>query len=150
VKNQDYSVTISAAISAKDAFKRINNVSKWWTENLEGHSQKLNDEFTVRFGDIHYSKQRLIEVIPDKKIVWLVTDSNLSWLRNKHEWTNTKISFDITNKDNNTQIEFTHIGLVPGIECFVDCSNAWSQYINQSLLSLIATGKGQPDPRERI
>jgi hypothetical protein len=150
VKNQDYSITISANITARDAFNRINSVSKWWTENLEGHSQKLNDEFTVRFGDIHYSKQRLIEVIPDKKVVWLVTDSNLSWLENKHEWTNTKISFDITNKDNKTQIEFTHLGLVPGIECFIDCSNGWNQYINQSLLSLLTTGKGQPDPREKI
>lgn len=148
MKNQDYSITISANITARDAFKRINSVSKWWTENLEGRSQKLNDEFSVRFGDIHYSKQRLIEVIPEKKIVWLVTDSNLSWLKDKNEWTNTKISFEITNKDNKTQIEFTHLGLVPGIECFIACSNAWSQYIHQSLLSLLTTGKGQPDHRE--
>ena len=51
-------------------------------------------------------------------------------------------------KDNKTQIHFTHIGLVPKIECYSDCSNAWSQYIQQSLLSLITTGKGQPDPKE--
>jgi hypothetical protein len=147
VDKQDYSITISANINPQDAFKSINHVSKWWTENLEGHSQKLSDEFTVRFGEMHYSKQRIIEFIPEKKIVWLVTDSNLSWLKDKHEWTNTKISFEITSKDNKTQIKFTHIGLVPGIECFIDCSNAWSQYIHQSLLSLMTTGKGHPDPR---
>lgn len=145
--NQDYSITISANISLNDAFNSINHVSKWWTENFEGHSQKLTDEFTVRFGNMHYSKQRIIEFIPEKKIVWLVTDSNLSWLKDKHEWTNTKISFEITNRDNKTQIKFTHIGLVPAIECFIDCSNAWSQYIHQSLLSLMTTGKGHPDPR---
>lgn len=44
-----------------------------------------------------------------------------------------------------TQIVFTHKGLVPEYECFDVCSNAWSHYIGESLLSLIATGKGQPN-----
>jgi hypothetical protein len=130
----------------KEVFKSINNVKKWWTENLEGNSQQLNDEFTVQFGDMHYSKQRLIEVVPGEKIVWLVTESNLSWLKDKHEWNNTRISFEITRKDNKTQVRFTHIGLVPEIECYTDCSNAWSGYINDSLFNLITKGKGEPDP----
>ena len=147
MKKQDYHIKLMVDATPQDAFRCINDVTKWWTENLEGLSQKLNDEFSVRFGDVHYSRQRLIEVIPGKKIVWLVTDSNLNWLKNKHEWTNTKISFEITNKDSKTQIDFTHLGLVPEIECFTDCSNGWNQYIRQSLLSLLTTGKGQPDPK---
>ncbi len=148
MKEQDYNVSITVNATTQEAFKSINSVSKWWTENLEGSSQKLNDEFTVRFGDIHVSKQKLIEVIPDKKVVWLVTDSKLNFLKDKHEWTGTKISFDISKKDNKTQIRFTHLGLVPEYECFDACSNAWSQYVQQSLLSLITTGKGQPTPKE--
>ena len=142
----DFHTGIIVNASQKEAFDCINSVTKWWTENVEGNSQKLHDEFTVRFGDIHYSKQKLVEFIQDKKVVWHVTDSYLSWLKDKHEWNNTIISFEITVKDNKTHILFTHIGLIPEIECYTDCSNAWTRYIQESLFNLITTGKGQPDP----
>jgi len=144
MKKQDYNIDITVDTNAHEAFESINSVTKWWTENLEGSSQKLNDEFTVRFGDVHYSKQKLVEVVPDKKVVWLVTDSKLNFLKDKQEWTNTKISFEISTQNDKTKIHFMHIGLVPEIECFDACSNAWSEYIQGSLLKLIDTGKGQP------
>lgn len=149
MKNKDYHTRIIVDAAAHEAFENINSVTKWWTENLEGSSQKLNDEFTVRFGDVHVSTQKLIEVIPDKKVIWLVTDSKLNFTKDEQEWTNTKISFEISNRGNQTQIDFTHFGLVPRIECFDACSNAWSEYIQQSLLSLITTGKGKPTIKER-
>ena len=150
MKEQDYHTDITVNTTAHDAFDCINSVTKWWSENMEGSSQKLDDEFTVRFGDVHYSKQKLIEVLPDKKVVWLVTDSKLNFIKDKKEWTNTKISFEIFTQHNKTQVHFTHIGLVPEIECFDACSNAWSQYIQESLLKLINTGEGQPTPLESV
>jgi len=148
MKEQDYHASIMVDATAHEAFNCINSVTKWWTENLEGSSQKLNDEFTVRFGDVHYSKQKLVEVVPGKKVVWLVTDSKLNFIKDKQEWTNTKISFEISNHGTETKINFTHLGLIPEIECFDACSNAWSEYIQGSLLKLINTGKGQPTPKE--
>jgi len=147
MKNQDYTISITVDATAKDAFKSINSVSKWWTENLEGSSQKLNDEFAVRFGDVHFSKQKLVEVIPDKKVVWLVTDSRLNFVKDQQEWTNTKISFEVSSQDNKTKIIFTHFGLVPQVECYGGCTGAWGQYIKESLFKLITEGKGMPEGR---
>ena len=147
MKKQDYTTSITVDATAHEAFKSINNVTKWWTENLEGSSQKLNDEFTVRFGDVHVSTQKLVEVIPDKKVVWLITESKLNFVKDKHEWTGTKISFEISEQENKTEIRFTHLGLIPQTECFDACSNAWSEYIQGSLMSLVNTGKGMPIPR---
>jgi hypothetical protein len=145
--NQDFTVSFLVDQTPTKAFNAINNVHGWWTENLQGNSQKLNDEFEVRFGDVHYSKQKLIEVIPYKKVVWLITDSVLNFIKNKNEWTNSKVSFEITEQNDKTQVRFTHLGLVPANECYSDCSNAWGYYVN-SLRSLITTGKGQPEPKE--
>ncbi|MDD4968725.1 MAG: SRPBCC domain-containing protein [Paludibacter sp.] len=146
---QDYHASFTVNVTPLEVFNAINSVSRWWTENVEGGSQKLNDEFAVHFGDIHYSRQRLVEVIPGKKIVWLVTDSNLSWLKNKQEWTNTKISFEISTTGKSTQLSFTHIGLIPEVECFNDCSKGWDQYIKDSLFKLLTEGKGHPDKKIR-
>jgi hypothetical protein len=142
----NYTTSFLVDQTPAEAFNAINDVRSWWTENLEGQSKKLNDEFTVYFGDVHVSTQKLVEIIPNKKVVWLVTDSNLNFISDKSEWTNTQISFEVTKVKDKTQVKFTHVGLAPEVECYDACSNAWSEYIHQSLFLLISTGKGRPTP----
>ena len=144
MENQNYNATIAVSNPANEAFNVINNVSKWWTENLEGNSENLNDIFTVHFGGDAFVTHKLIEVVPNKKVVWLVTDCYLSWLKDKTEWTNTKMSFEVSTNNNKTQISFTHIGLVPEVECYDMCVKGWDQYVKGSLLKLITEGEGQP------
>lgn len=139
----DFTTTILVNHSANDAFNAIINVRGWWQGEIEGNSNKLNDEFSYRMGNVHFSKQKVIEFKPNQKVVWLVTESELSFVKTKNEWTGTKITFEISEKDDKTQIIFTHLGLVPKFECYGDCSNAWEQLIQQSLFSLITTGKGK-------
>jgi hypothetical protein len=139
---KDFTTTILVDKTPKEVFNAINNVRGWWQGEIEGNTDKLNDEFTYRMEEFHFSKQKLVEVIPNKKVVWLVTESELNFVRKKSEWTGTKISFEISEKNNKTQLRFTHSGLVPEIECYGGCSNAWSQLIQKSLFNLITTGKG--------
>ena len=146
MKEQDYTTTLTVGATPNEVFKSINNVTKWWTEVLEGSFQKLNDEFTVRFfDDVHVSTQKLVEIIPDKKVVWLVTDATLNFVDDKHEWKNTKISFELSKVDNKTQVDFTHFGLVPAFQCYKDCKKGWDYYIKGSLFKLLTEGKGTPE-----
>ena len=141
----DLSYTILVDQTPKEAFNAINNVRGWWSGDIDGNTYKQGDEFTYRYEDIHYSKQRITELIPDKRVVWLVLDSYLSFIKDKTEWNGTEITFDISEKDNKTEIRFIHHGLVPESECYDDCSDAWGFYINGSLKNLITTGIGQPN-----
>ncbi len=144
MKQQDYTAGIIVDVSAQEAYDNINDVAKWWTEDLKGSSQKLNDEFTVRFGDVHVSTQKIVELIPGEKVAWLVTGSKLNFIKDKSEWTNTKIVFEISNKGKKTQIIFTHVGLIPDIECFNSCTKGWDYYFKGSLFKLLTEGKGTP------
>jgi hypothetical protein len=143
MKASDFTTTILVDQTPEEAFDAINNVRDWWPGQIEGNTKKLNDEFTYRYKKMHYSNQRLVEVIPGKKVVWLVTDSSLNFVANKSEWTGTKIIFEISEKGNKTEVRFTHQGLVPQYECFDACSNAWTDIIRDGLRGLITTGKGQ-------
>ena len=137
----DINYTLLVDQTPEEAFNAVNNVRGWWTGDIQGSTDKLNDEFTYRYKDIHYSKQKITEFIPGKKIVWLVTDSSLDFLKNKSEWNDTKITFDIAKKGGKTEVRFTHLGIAPGVECYDKCSNAWGSYINNSLRNLITKGK---------
>jgi hypothetical protein len=142
MKKQDFTTTLIVDQTPKQVFDAIRDPQVWWPGEIKGSSAKLNDEFTYQYEDLHLSKQRVIEMVPDQKMVWLVTESAINYAEDKKEWTGTKIVFEISQKDNKTQLRFTHLGLDPTIECFESCSLSWSQIIQQSLFSLITTGKG--------
>lgn len=144
MRQTDFTTTLLVDQTPEEVFKAITNVRAWWSgyysEELEGNTEKLNDEFSFRAGpDVHYSKQKLVEVVPNKKIVWLVTESKLSFLEKTDEWTGTKVIFEIIKKGEKTQLTFTHQGLTSEVACYDSCAPAWTQYVQNKLLPLIET-----------
>ncbi len=145
MNNHHFSISFTVDQTPQEVFNAIRNVRAWWSEELVGNSENQNDEFSYRHGDFHYSKHKLIEVIPDKKVVWLTLESQLTFVEKQDEWNNTQVIFEISKHQDKTLLTITHFGLIPDLQCFEACSNGWTHYLKNSLLPLITTGKGNPD-----
>ncbi|HUR12286.1 MAG TPA: SRPBCC domain-containing protein [Flavitalea sp.] len=130
------------------AFNGIKNFRAWWSQEIEGNTDKLNESFFYHYKDVHLSKIKLVEIIPDKKLVYEVVDNQFNFVKDKTEWIGTKLIFDISEDAGKTKIVFTHDGLVPAYECYDVCHDAWTSYIQGSLKSWITTGKGKPNGKE--
>jgi hypothetical protein len=145
MKNQnDFSYSFTVKALANETMEKISQVNLWWANDFKGTASKLNDEFSVYFGDT-YVNFRICEVIPDKKIIWQVTDCNLHWIEEKKEWIDTEIIWSLSEKDGKTKIDFVHKGLTPDSECYESCKPGWTHHLKDSLLRLIDEGKGFPE-----
>ena len=146
MKNSSFTTRIEVDNSPEDVFNHLKDVTKWWSKDFEGSSGQLNDEFIIHHPNQHFSKQKLVEVIPNKKIVWLVGESTLYWLqKDKHEWTNTKMIFEITTAGDKTILHFTHEGLVPEKECYAMCEKGWTMIIKNWFVHFLAYEKESPE-----
>jgi len=142
---EHFTTAFSVGQTPKEAFDAINHVRGWWSGEIDGTTDRLGAEFTYRVPGIHYCKMKITELVPGRKIVWHVLDSDISYTQDRAEWNDSKISFEIVDKDGKTEIRFAHIGLLPAQECYDSCSSAWGMLINGSLRKLITTGKDQPN-----
>ena len=142
METNNFTSSIAAKISAGEAINRICNVPAWWGVPFSGSSEKQNDQFIVKMGGDAFFNFTVAELIPGKKIVWLVTDCNMPWYSDKKEWANTKLIFDLTENNGVTDLHFTHEGLTPDVECYADCAPGWTHWIKTSLFSYFTTGKG--------
>jgi hypothetical protein len=141
-KNLTFSILVDQSPEA--VFAAVNDVRGWWTGEIEGPTDVLGAEFTYRYKDIHQTTQKITELVPGRKVVWHVVRSHLSFVAKKNEWDGTDVVFEIERKGNQTELRFTHVGLVPAIECYGECEGAWGFYINESLRKLITTGERRP------
>lgn len=82
-----------------------------------------------------------VDVVPNRRMVWLVTESTLTWFRDQSEWTNTKMVVEITTSGDKTILHFTHDGLVPENECYAMCAQGWDKVIKDRLFHFITAGK---------
>lgn len=146
MSSHSFSIAFAVEQTPEEAYAAICNVRGWWTGQVDGDTAEVGDEFAYRYGDVHYSKQKVVELVPGEKVVWRVLDAKIAYNADPAEWTGTDILFDITRKEDQTEVRFTHRGLRSDFECFDSCANAWGFYINGSLRKLITTGEGPTTP----
>jgi hypothetical protein len=138
--DKNFTATIFVDQDTETVFNAIQNFRAWWSEEIEGDTDKLNEEFFYHYKDIHLCKIKLIEVEPNKKLVYKVIENEFNFIKDKREWVDTQLIFVITKENGQTKLQFTHEGLVPEYECYNVCNEAWSGYIKNSLYKLITTG----------
>jgi len=140
--NNDFNCSISVGITAGEAIRKISNVPGWWGITFTGSAEKQDDKFTVKMGGESFFDFTVTELIPDKRVVWLVNDCNMPWYSDKKEWADTRLIFDLNEKNGETDLTFRHEGLTPDVECYKDCEPGWTHWIKTSLFSYLTTGKG--------
>ena len=79
MKGQDFTITFTIDQTPEEAFRVIKNVRGWWSQQIEGNTDKLGDQFTYRYKDVHSCKMKLIELVPYTKVVWLVVDNDFNF-----------------------------------------------------------------------
>ena len=145
MKKDGFTTSFTVDQTPEEVFNAVNNVRGWRSGEVVGDTDKVGAEFTYRYKNFHMSRQHVTELVPGRKVVWHVTDADLTFFKDKTEWIGTDIVFEIVEKAGKTELRFTHVGLVPAFECYGDCSGAWGALVEGSLRNLITTGKNQPD-----
>ena len=144
----DFSTTFAVERTPQQAFEAITDVRGWWSRDVEGVTDRVGGEFEYHYRDVHRCTIRVTELVPARKVAWLVLDNYFDFVDDQAEWKGTEVVFDISETESGAQVRFTHVGLVPQYECYDVCSNAWAGYLGGSLRKLINTGQGQPNPKE--
>jgi len=80
MKNQNYSISFAVDQSPEQVVNAINNVRGWWSEEIDGSTDKLGAEFKFHCKDFHRSTQKITELVPGKKVVWNVSDAQLNFV----------------------------------------------------------------------
>jgi hypothetical protein len=89
-------------------------------------------------------KLQIAEVVPNERMVWGVIDARQVWVKDPTEWVGTRIVWEISSQARGTQIDMTHIGLVPEIECYEKCTLGWDYLIKSSLSKFLTDNTGLP------
>ncbi|MBK6730878.1 MAG: SRPBCC domain-containing protein [Bacteroidetes bacterium] len=149
MNSENFTTNILVNKDANSVYLYIKNFKQWWSEDIEGNTDQLNEKFFYHYKDVHLCNIQLIENSPNKKLIYLILDNHFNFTNDKTEWTNTLLIFEIQPEGEQTRILFTHQGLTPQYECFEICKESWTNYIEKSLKDYIETGIGHPNPKDK-
>jgi uncharacterized protein YndB with AHSA1/START domain len=133
---------IAVNMGAGEVISRIGNVTGWWGVSCSGSTERPGDAFVIRMGGDSFFNCTVAELVPGRRLVWLVTDCNMPWYSDRKEWKGTRMIFDLQAHGGGTKVTFTHEGLTADVECYRDCAAGWSHWIGTSLAAYLDTGKG--------
>jgi len=120
------------------ALTTLDGLSGWWTDDTQGDTT-VGGILRFRF-DVGGFDMRVLELVPDKRVLWEVTDG-------PEEGIGTTVSWDLEQEGEYTVVLFAHEGWREPVEFMHHCSTKWAIFL-MSLKSLVETGKGAPAPHD--
>jgi Activator of Hsp90 ATPase homolog 1-like protein len=138
-----YRTTLVICATPQSTYDAVTDPRSWWGERVEGESSAVGDEFTFEVVGVHWSRLRVVESSPER-IEWEVLDARIEYVAEQDEWTGTRIVFELEPVPDGTRLTFVHDGLLPELECYDSCSQAWAALVHGSLRALITEGVGAP------
>jgi len=117
-----------------NAISTIEGLSNWWTVDTVGEAS-LNGEIQFNFGTFIGPKMKVVEIVPNEKVVWECIES-------EHGWVGNKLTLALDENDGKTRVRFTHIGFPEQDDFYAICSFSWGRYL-ESLRQYCQTGKGE-------
>src|SRR5690554_5568646 len=143
---KDFTWTLAIPASEENIYAALTqSIPEWWTEMFEGNAQRPGQTFTIAFGPTVYKTLLVEELVPHNKVAWRVVDAliDLPELRNKKEWIDTQIVWEIYGGSGGTLVKLSHLGLTPAAECYEICASGWQNFL-QSFEKFIRIGLGSP------
>jgi uncharacterized protein YndB with AHSA1/START domain len=135
-------VVVSAPLkSVYEAIATTEGISEWWTRDGVRGDWSEGSKVKFYFGS------------PDPAAIMEVTrldpQGNVSWncVEGADEWVGTKLTFELTFKDDETVVLFSHADWREPSEFMAHCSARWAYFL-LSMKSLVETGKGTPFPED--
>ena len=67
MNDRNFTTSFTVDQTPEAAFAAINNVRGWWSEEIEGRTDKLGEAFNYRYKDVHRCTIKVTELIPEQE-----------------------------------------------------------------------------------
>jgi uncharacterized protein YndB with AHSA1/START domain len=105
-----------------ETFTTPQGLDSWWTLQSSGVPE-IGNLYTFYFGPEYDWRAEVIHKISDSDLTWKM-------VKTMDDWRDTKVGFELTEKDGNTQVHFFHLGWAHPNEHFGITTFCWGQLLN--------------------
>jgi uncharacterized protein YndB with AHSA1/START domain len=96
-------------------------LDQWWTSRSRGRPA-VGEEYELWFGPDYDWRAVVIEMIPDRRLVWRIATA-------MPDWVGTVVGFDLATSALGTDVQFRHEGWAEASGHFRTSSYCWAMYL---------------------
>lgn len=122
-----------------DSLATCERLAGWWTSDTTG-KEEVGGVIHFQFGGRGGFDMKVLELEPEKRVVWEV-------IQGPPDWVGTRVIWDLTPEGDGTTIRFKHQGWREQVDFMGHCSMKWGTFL-MSLKQLHEAGKGAPFPND--